>query len=173
MSLRTMDMSEIIIAFEHVLKIEQEQDTGKAILSARQRLEGVYQVQLKDDLFAIQKGSHNNDAVQQLLSQITVCLKDLALLHSISLFDKKYAINLYDVNYLGFAKDTLQVSLRYLQDEVLYEKRHSFIPAIIKGTSRIESSRAKRLLTIMLLLESLGVKEGVALIASYLFLGSL
>lgn len=176
MSLRNnIDLSEVILAFERVLKIEYrdaESDAGRIILNSRQKLENAFQIQIKDDIYSLQNENMARDSVQTFLGQVTECLKQMSLLVSISLFDRKFAVNLDEVNYLGFAKDNLLVALKYLQDETLYEKRDSFIPTLKRGVSRVETSRIKRLLIVMLMLEDLGIKEGVSIISSYLYMGA-
>lgn len=177
MSLRNnLDLSDIIIGFESVLKIEYrdaESDAGRILLSSRQKLENAFQIQINDNIYALQNETMVRDSVQSFLAQVTECVKQMSLLTSISLFDRKFAVNLFEVNYLGFAKENMLNALKYLQDETLYEKRDTFIPTLTRGVSRVEASRIKRLLIVMLMLEDLGIKEGVAIIASYLYMGAI
>lgn len=173
MTLRnSLNLSDIIIGFEQVLKIEHNTEVPKLILASRQKLESAFQIQIKDNVYELQNEAMVRDSVQSFLAQVTECLKQMSMLTSLSMFDKKFSVNLYEVNYLGFAKDNLFIALRYLQDEVLYEKRDTFMPSLIRGVSRIETSRIRRLLIILVVLEDLGIKEGVAIISTYLYMGS-
>lgn len=165
----------ILISFESVLKIEyEERDTQKIIQSAIGLLENAYGVKLDDDIYKIQaKNMLVSDTINVLLQQVMECLKELSLYIDINMFNRSIAISLADVNYLGFAKEEIVTALKYLQDKDLYEQRSQLIPPITAAVSNIDVSEIKRLFVIMLVLERLGIKEGVTVVARLLYLGGL
>lgn len=175
MSMRDrLSQKDILLAFESVLKIEyKERDIEKIRQLSKAAIENAFQVKLQSDIYTTQATNRLiGDTLETFLAQLTECLKNMSLLLSVTMFDRRYGITLRDVNYLGFAEEQLLTALRYLQDEVMYEKRGSFFPAMIRNASNLEVSPVKRMLTIMCVLEVIGVKEGVALIAQYLYLGA-
>ena len=107
------------------------------------------------------------------LQELAECLKQLTALTSISMFTKKPPINLADVNYLGFTSETLTTALKYLQDRVCYEKRSTIVPALVGALNNVEMSQIKRLFIVMLVMEKLGIYEGVAACAQLLYIGGL
>jgi hypothetical protein len=168
-----ISLKEILIGFESALKIEyREPDVEKIAKEAKQRLEAAFGVRLSGNIYEDQiQNQLVGDSIDILLSQLVESLKSLSLLLSISMFDKVYGENLRDLNCLGFAEQKLKVALKYLQDEVLYSKRDTFFDQIVESVSRIDICETKRLLVIMIVMERLGISEGVALIAQYLYLG--
>lgn len=169
-----ISLKDILLSFESVLKIEyKERDIEKIRKQAKAAIENTFMVKLGDDIYTTQASNRLiGDTLEVLMAQLTESLKNMALLLSITMFDRRSGETLRDVNYLGFAEAQLLTALQYLQDEVLYEKRSSFLPAMVRNSSNLEMGIMKRLLTVMFVLESLGVKEGVALIAQYLYLGA-
>ena len=89
------------------------------------------------------------------------------------MFHRNIGISLADVNYVGFAKATLLQSLKYLQDIDCYQKREAIIRPLTTALTNVEMCTIKRLFTILLVLERIGVSEGVCVIAQYLYLGGL
>ena len=168
-----LSLVNILMGFENALKIDyQDSDVEKIVKNSRQRLENLYGIKLSGDIYEDQINTRlTGDRIDLLLTRVLEQMKSLALFISISLFDKRYGESLRDFNYMGFNEEELKEALKYLQDEVLYEKRNAFFHQIVKSTSNMEISDTKRLLVIMIVLEHLGIKEGVALIAQYLYLG--
>lgn len=169
-----LSLNDILIGFENSLKIEyKEKDIDKIRVTTKQRLESTFQVMIVSSIYETQASNRVvGDNLSILMSQLTENMKSLALLLSISMFDKRFGETLKNVNYLGFAKSELLTCLKYLQDEVLYDKRSSFFSTLVRGAGLIEMCSIKRLLVIMVILEDLGVKEGVSLIAQYLYTGA-
>jgi hypothetical protein len=169
----TLSLQEILIGFENTLKIDyKERDINKLIVSTRQKLENAFSVKFTTDLYELQVSNRLvGDSISILLGQITECMKSLSLLLCVSLFDKRYGDTLRDVNYLGFAPTNLIGALQYLQDITLYERRKEFFGTLTLSLNNLEMCSIKRLLVIATILESLGIKEGVALIAQYLYAG--
>lgn len=168
----TIVLPDILTALENQLRIEHtEQDIGQLRLQTRQRIEASFGIQISTRITEVSNGLVN-DSITSFLAQLTESLKSLSLLMAISLYDKKYSETLADVNYLGFSKQSLLTSLKYLQDEKMYARRQDFFPDLVRSIGKIDYSRIKRLLIIMVILEDLGVEEGVAIIAMYLYSGA-
>lgn len=168
-------LQQTLLSFENTLRIEySEVDVARVLKAARQRLENAYQCHLDKPVYTVQA---ENELVSENLNvfvqEISECLKQLAALTSISMFTKKPPISLADVNYLGFTAETLTTALKYLQDRVLYEKRATVLPAITGALNNVEMSQIKRLFIVMLVLEDLGIYEGVSACAQLLYLGGL
>lgn len=166
-------LKQVLLSFENTLRIEyKEQDVYKILKAAKQKLENAYQCKLDDPVYVVQA---QNELVSEnlnvFLRELSECLKQLTLLTSNAVFAKKIPISLADVNYLGFTSETLSVALKYLQDRVLYEKRDQFLPAISGALNNVEMSQIKRLFIIMLMLEKLGIPEGVSACAQLLYFG--
>lgn len=170
-----LSIDQNLLSFESTLKIEyEEREVHKVIASSITKLENAYKVNINTDLYSLQ--SQNMLVAENLnilLAQICDCLKSMSLYTDITMLNRSIGISLADVNYLGFAKAELITALKNLQDKDLYEKRGTIIPPITAAVSNIDMCTIKRLFVIMLVLERLGVKEGVAVIARFLYLGGL
>jgi hypothetical protein len=113
------------------------------------------------------------DSINILLSQILECLKSMSLYIDISMFNTSVGISLSDVNYLGLGSPELLTSLQYLQYTQTYESRGTIIEPLTSAVSYIDMCTVKRLFIVMLVLERLGIKEGVSVVARFLYLGGL
>lgn len=175
MSIRSrVSLKEVLLGFENVLRIEyKDKDVENIIKRSKQAIENSYQIQLGSDIFDMESDRSRviGEALDTFLAQLTECIKSMSLIVSLTLFDKRKDMTLKDVNYLGFNDLQLKTALRYLQDDVLYEKRDSFLSTLTRQTSNLAMNDIKRILTIILVLEKLGVKEGVAVLVQYLYLG--
>ena len=163
----------ILVSFENILKIEyKERETSKVINNAITSLENAYSVKLDKDLYTLQvENQLLGDNLSMLIASIKECCSQMALYTSLCMFNRCVGISLADVNYMGFAKVTLLQSLKYLQDKDCYHKRDAFIRPMTLALSNVDMCTIKRLMTVMLVLERLGVSEGVGVIAQYLYLG--
>lgn len=170
-----MSIDNILLSFENTLKIEyDERETHKIITSAMNRLENAYKVHMDKDLYDLQaQNLLVAENLNVLLSQICECLKALSLYIDISMFNVSIGISLADVNYMGFGAPELLTALKYLQDKSLYDRRGTIIEPITSALSHIDMCTIKRLFIILLVLEKLGVKEGVCVVARFLYLGGL
>ena len=147
-------LQQVLLSFENTLRIEYtETDVSRIIKLSKQKLE--------------------SENLNVFLQELAECLKQLTALTSISMFTKKPPINLADVNYLGFTSETLTTALKYLQDRVCYEKRSTIVPALVGALNNVEMSQIKRLFIVMLVMEKLGIYEGVAACAQLLYIGGL
>lgn len=168
-------LKDILLLFENTLRIEyEESDCLKIIKSAKQKLENAYQVKLDKPVYDVQAQNELvSDALNMFLAELAEGVKNLSAFTNMVMFSKIPSISLADVNYLGFTRETLTTALKYLQDKALYEKRQSIIPPLRNAVSNIEMSQIKRLFVIMLVMEELGIKEGVAVVAQHLYIGGL
>lgn len=170
-----MSIDRILLSFESTLKIEyDERDTHKIITSAINKLENAYKVHMDKDIYELQaQNMLVAENLNVLISQISDCLKELALYIDISMFNTSVGISLADVNYMGFGSPELLTALKYLQNKSLYDQRTTIIEPITAALSYIDMCTIKRLFIILLVLERLGVKEGVSVVARFLYLGGL
>lgn len=81
-------------------------------------------------------------------------------------------VSLSTVKYLGLGKEAIQTILRYFQNMDEYYLAGNSVSQIMLGLDSIDMSIVKRLLIIMLVLDELGIKEAVAIIAQYLYYGN-
>lgn len=171
----SLDLNTIVLGLENALKIEyKEKDIEKIKQLSKQRIEAAYGTRIVGSIYETQISNRLiGDNLSTLMANVVEGLKQLALLFTVSLFDRNVGMTIADVNYLGYAKDNMLSALKFLQDEVLYESRDNFFPQITSSINHIEMSVIKRLLTVMVVMEDLGIKEGVSLIAQYLYLGGL
>lgn len=168
-------LQQVLRSFETTLFLEyEERDVPSILKAAQQRLENAYQCRLDQPVYAaLMQNEFVGTELTVFLEKVAECVKQLAALNSVALFTKKPPVNLADVNYLGFTAETVRTGLAYLQDRILYEKRVDAISDFTRALSNLEMSQIKRLFIIMLMLERLGISEGVAACAQLLYIGGL
>lgn len=168
-------LQQILVSFENTLRIDyREADTQAVIKGAVQGLENAYQCKLDQPVYTVQaQNMLVADTLNEFLATLSKCFGDLAALSTISMFTKKTPIRLEDVNYLGSTSASLMTALKYLQDRVLYEQRGDIVTRLPSMLNNVEMCQVKRLFIIMLVLERLGIFEGVAACAQLLYLGGL
>ena len=166
-------LQQALLACENTLRIEYtEKDTNRILTASKHALENAYQCKLDEPVYVVQaKNELVSENLNVLIVEIAACVQQLAALNSITAFEKRAPINLSDVNFLGFTRESLSTALKYLQDRILYEKRDQIIPALKAALNNVEMSQIKRLFIIMLALEQLGIPEGVAVCAQLLYFG--
>lgn len=171
----TLILQNILTGFEEALHIDfKTQDVKQLKEETRESLEVSIREHIEESIYKLHiQTKYLNDSVSSLIDQIETCMKDMALLLSISMFDHKFGQTLKDVSYCGFAKDELMIILKHLMDEKLQDNRGSFMKALTESLNSVNIGEVKRLFIIMLILEDLGVVEGVALIAQYLYMGGM
>lgn len=172
----TFSLKEILVSFEGTLRIEysEELSTRQIIEQAMARMENTYEIFIKSDLFSMQ--AENDlvaDKVNMLLRDIVECMKQMTLYTSLCLFNKSVGISLADVNYLGNDKAVLRTVLRYFQDASESSKWASALESITATLDSVPICTVKRLFVILLVLNELGIYEGVSVVAQYLYLGGL
>lgn len=172
-----MSLNSILVSIEGTLKIEHTEDTkvDDVLLAAKQRLENAYGTVFDKDVFSLQ--SENQlvaDDIDILLKNVSQCLSQLALYIDLKLYHKNLAITLADVNYLGYSKEQLLTALKYMQDVDEYKKHHEEVTKPLHNTlNAIPMCTVKRLFVVMLMLDNLGITEGVSIVAQLLYIGGL
>lgn len=169
-----IDLTSTIIGLENVLRIEYKDPNCEEVVKRAVRgIENTHRVSINGDIYkaTTEYSTVAGSILDSFMASLTECLKSMALINCITLFDNRVGMTLRDVNYLGSAKEQMVKALKYLQHYSLYEDRVSFMDALIANTSNLEHNEIRRLLTIMFVLERIGCKEGVSIIAQYLYLG--
>lgn len=170
-------LTNILVSLESVLKIEylNDQKVEDTVQAAINELENTYSVTFSTDVFSLQQeNSLTSNKLEVLIRDLTQALSQLSLFIELKLYHKDVPISLADVNYLGYARPQLMSSLSYLQDEgAAIATRAEIIQPLTSTLNNLGMSTIKRLFICMLVLDKLGVHEGVAVIAQLLYLGGL
>lgn len=165
----------ILLQFEQILKIEyQEMGSDRIIKSAKAKLENAFQVEFNKSVYDLL--AENRLVAENLnvfVEQVLDVLRSMSLYVDNCMFMAKIPFNLADVNYLGFAQESLKTALRYLQNVNSYRERDGIIPPLKAAVSNIEPCTIKRLFVILFVLDDLGMYEGAAVLARFLYLGGL
>lgn len=170
----SISVTDILLSFSNTLRIDYNiRDVRELVDKSISQLENILHTKITSDLYTLQtENKYISKEIDMLLQQITENLKSMSLLTCISMYDKQYgSSNLKDVKYLGYSREVLMTYLKYLQDEELYKRRGEFFDAIIEGVNSIYNCPIKKLFIIMIILERLGIEEGVSIIANYIYLG--
>lgn len=170
-----VDLSTAVLAFETVLKIEyDETDTKRVIQNAIRKLETSYGMRIEGKtLYALQSENINlADNIQNLLMQILECTKTVSFLFQNGMYHHSIPITLSSVKYLGLGKTALQTILRYFQNEDEYYLSKNTVPQLVLGLDGVDMCTVKKMFIILLVLDQLGVTESVAVMAQYLYYGS-
>lgn len=171
-----LSLMHICTSFEGVLHLEfgESTRTSECIDNAIKALENDYNIKIDKDIYALQ--AENRLVSQQLdllLESITDCMKTATLFTALGMFHHTVSLSLAEANYLGFARDSLLAALKYFMDKDLYAKRKRYVDTISDALNTVAVCYTKRLFMIMMMLERLGVSEGVAVIAQLLYLGGI
>lgn len=170
-------LNNILTSFESTLSIEMsgEMKVNEIIDAAVQRLENTYGCTFDRDVYALQSESQLvADNINLLLKDVQQCLAMMSFYTNLKMFHTNMAILLSDVNYLGYAKEQLLTALQYLMYEKEY-KRHAedIITPLYNTLNNIDMCSIKRLFIILLMLDRLGIIEGVAIVAQLLYIGGI
>lgn len=172
-----VSLANILAGIEGVLKLEytEEAKVEEIIEAALSRLEDTFGFPFDKDVYTLQSESQlSADGVDSLLKEVTSCLEQMAFYIQLKLYHKNHSLTLADVNYLGYAKPQLLTALRYLQDAKEYKaRREEIIKPLYNTLNNLNMCNNKRLFIIMLMLDRLGIGEGVAVYAQLLYLGGL
>ena len=126
----------------------------------------VYELQAENQLVA--------DTLNRLLSELGVCLEKLSYYTLLKYYHKNLILSLADVNYLGIGKKDLITSLQYLMDDTNAKRyKGQILPTIQLALNNIPVCPIKRLFTVILVLDRLGIDEGIACICNLLYMGGL
>lgn len=170
-----VNLKAVILSFETVLKIEyEENNTKRVIANSIRRLESAYAMRIDGKtLYELEvENAHLADTIQNLLQQILECTKSLSFLFQCGMFTHAIPISLSTVKYLGLGKEALQSILRYFQNVDDYYLANNAVPQITACLDGIDMSEVKRMFIILLVLDKLGLEESVAIVAQYLYYGS-
>lgn len=170
----SMSLTNICTSFEGVLHLEfgESTRTAECLDNAIKALENDYNIKIDKDIYTLQ--SENSLVSQQLdilLQSVTECMKMTALYTSLCTFHHSIPMSLAEANYLGFARERLMSSLKYFQDKDAYVNRKKYVEAIADALNTVAVCYTKRLCMILLMLERLGISEGVAVVAQLLYVG--
>lgn len=170
-------LNNVLVGLEGVLKIEYtaESRVTDVIQKAIDRLENTYGTTFDKDVYSLQRENQlTADNINLFLRDIRTCLEQLSFFVELKLYHKNFGITLADVNYLGYAKKQLLTALRYLQDANLAKSHHDEVITPLYNTlDNISMCATKRLFVQMLMLDRLGISEGVAIVAQLLYMGGL
>lgn len=168
-----LSMSSIILGLENVLHINyNEPEINSIMYNSISSLESMYNVKFDTSIWELQvKTQFVSTSITELITQISEGLKSLALLTSISLYDKCFTETLQDVEYCGYGRERLLTYFKYLQDVDYYNQKESFFASITNAMDKLPMCNTKKLLIIMLILDRLDIREGVSLIANHLYAG--
>lgn len=173
----SISFNNILTSLEGTLMIEVTGDmrTDEIIQAAIQRIENAYVIELDRDVYSIQSESQLMASnVDGLLKNVQQCLAQLSLYINLKIYHADLGITLADVNYLGYAKEQLLTALKYLMFETEYKKHHDDIITPLYNTlNNISMCSVKRMFLILLMMDKLGITEGVAIMAQLLYLGGL
>ena len=170
-----VDLKNTVLSFENVLKLEYtENDVKSTINDAVKKLENVYGVRITGKTLYDLEAENANvaDVINNLLQQILDCTKNITFLFQSGMFQHDIPVSLSEVKYLGLGKDALQTILRYFQNIDEYYMASMAVSQIMLGLDGIDMCIVKRLFIIMLMLDTLGVREAVSAIAQYMYYGT-
>lgn len=170
-----VDLNSVVLSFETVLKVEYEENNTKRIIdNSIRKLENSYGMRIQGKSLYDLEAENTNlaDTIHNLLSQILECTKSMAFMFQSGMFQHDVPVSLGTVKYLGLGKEALQTILRYFQNMDEYYLAASSVSQIMLGLDGIDMSIVKRMFIVMLVLDELGVKEAVAIIAQYMYYGS-
>lgn len=172
-----ISLTNILVGLESVLKIEylNGAKVEETIQKAIDTLESTYSVTFSTDLFSLQQEHQlTSSKLEILIRDITQSLSQMGLFIQLKSYHCNLGITLADVNYLGYAKPRLLTCLTYLQDKkAAAATRDEIIPPLTATLNNIGMSTIKRLFVCMLVLDRLGVAEGVAVVSQVLYMGGL
>lgn len=151
----------------------EEKDFGIILRNIRDRLGLQYQIDLTDK--NINDDSFNVSIYQ---SSISLLIDNMAMIHSkfagytqIVHYEFKSDINLSNVNYLGFTKDTVMTSLRLAQMRKTQPRILNFVESIKPKMYTIKHCKEKRLFVLFIVSYELGLNAFTATLAEILYIG--
>lgn len=169
-----VDLTSAVLSFETILKIEYEEvNTERVLAAAVRKLENAYGMRIEGKtLYELQAENVNlADNIQNLLMQVLECTKTVAFLFQCGMFQHNIPITLSTVKYLGLGRESLQSILRYFQNVDEYYLAGNATRQLMMGLDGIDMSVVKRMFIVLLMLDKLGIKEAVAVVAQYLYFG--
>lgn len=173
----SLSFSNTLVSLEGTLGIEYEEadKVEDVITKALHRLEEKYGMPFDKDVYTIQSENQmSGTELTKFLNDLQSCLERFSFYIQLKLFHKNLAVTLAEANYLGYDKSRLLCALRYLQDEGVYTKHgKEAIEPLTHQLDQLPLSNIKRIFVCLLMLNKLGVTEGVAVLAQLLYMGGL
>lgn len=176
MIIESLSLTQTITSLESVLKIEysNEAKVDEIIKDAIKRLENANGITIDKDIYSLQAENQlATNVLDRFVLDVTECLKQLSLYICLQTFNHSVGFTLADVNYLGTARAKLLAGLKYLLDKNFYPRRADIINMIAGTLDSVPLNKIKRLFVALLLLEKLGITEGVAIVAQLLYMGGI
>lgn len=176
MIIESLSLTQAITSLESVLKIEYSNDAkvDETIKEAIKRLENANGITIDKDIYSLQAENQlATDILNHFVLDVTECLKQISLYICLQTFNHSIGFTLADVNYLGTARPKLMAGLKYLLDKNLYPRRADVINMIRSTLDSVPLNKIKRMFVALLLLEQLGITEGVAIMAQLLYMGGI
>lgn len=166
-------LTSVICQCENILRIDYALPSTKDIIEGSiGRLENAYGMKFDKSLFDLQVETRfTNTAISDLISSIEECMKVMSLVLTVSLYDKAFGETLQTVKYCGYSRKQFLINLKYIQDKEYYNKKGNFFELVQSALDSVQNCTVKKLLVIMLVLDRLDVREGVSIIANYLYTG--
>lgn len=171
------DLQNIIVELEIALQIDaidyDEKNLDNLIKNVKTRISRQYQLNLTEHKI----GSADLD-LGVYKSAATIFVDNLASIHSkicglcqLIRYEMRVPISLAEINYMGFTKDTLKVSLIALQKKKTQPKAGEVLNAIKDKLPTVSLCWEKRLFVLAIVAYELGLNELTATIAEVLYLG--
>lgn len=174
---KDVSLTHVLVSLESSLYLEYDADmkVQDILQSAIARIENKFNITIDRDIFLIQdENALAGEEVNLFLRDIVASLQQLSFYIMLKVFHQDVGIYLSDVNYLGYDKDRINTALRYLQSVDTYAQMgKKIIPPLYGALDNIPMCAVKRLFTIMLMYDKLGIQEGVSVVASFLRLGGI
>lgn len=169
-------LPDILVSLETTLRIDYSETTVEKILDkALRSLSEAYQRDFTEKTVyeIMAKSMVSAESMEILCHRIMSDLASLSFYESCTTFKRRSDISLARINFLGYTAPALRSVLKYLQFESAYEEGAMALPAIIQGCNNLAFCEEKRLFIILLLLDRLGLREGVNVVARFLHIGGL
>lgn len=174
---RNISINELLVSLESVLLLEFREDmkTADTLAAAIERIENTYAISLTEDVFTLMdKSELIGSSLSIFMRDLKTALSQLSFYTSMKMYHKDLAISLSSVNYLGLAREELMNALRHLQDKNQSAKYSAEImPPVENALDQVPMCTIKRIFCSLLMLNRLGVHEGVSILANLLYLGGL
>lgn len=172
-----MSLVDVLVSLESSLYLEYEAEskTKDTINAAIAKIENKFNITIDRDIFLIRdENMLAGEEVSLFLRDVVVALQKLSLYIQLKIFHHDLGIFLSDVNYLGFSKLQLTTALKYLESKDTYaQKCGEIIPSFYGALDNISMCSIKRLFTILLMYDKLGIREGASTVSTLLYLGGI
>lgn len=169
----TVSLPNTLLGLEGLLFIDTKLNIDEQILQSITEIESGLGIKLGGRSIEEARDSDpmSVSRIDGFIAQLSEGLKNITLLTSLALFHNRLSVSMKDVAYLGFNAQHLQNCFKYLINERVYENRSQFLPQILAVANKLETGYIRRLLVLVALFDALGIREGVAVLCQYLYIG--